>query len=544
MALGDEGEAHAFIETARGQGAAHGALAALRYGQHRLGHGGVAGQRHRRHFVQAVDTHNLFHQIGGAIHVAPPAGRGDMQSGVLRHHKTQILQDGDDLVAGHLDAAQCLHQTRIEFDHLVRRGQGARDHHIGSLAAAPFQDQLRRQFQAGQHKLRINTALETIARIGNNGLFAPGAGDADGIEPGGFDKDILGLQRTAGIFAAHDAGNATGETVIGDHDGLGIQHIGLAVQRQHLFMVIGHAGMQAARQLVGIEHMQRTATVLGDQVGGIHQRRNGFHADGLETVLHPFWRGAILDAADQPPGKDGAGVSILGCEIECDLFGAGEFARHRLNLFRLQLAQARGCQIAGNAENRGGIAAIGRNGNFDHRIAGQQALRRQGGGGRRTRLCLGAQFDDAVMIFAQQQFARRTHHAEGFHITDLADLQRLAAGRDHRPGPCQHHLDARPRIGCAADDLQRRAVTGADRAKPQLVGIGMFFGGQNFADNKILQRRAGIANAFDFQPDGGQLVGDLFGGGVSFEMILQPGQSELHFDSPPSRVGMSRAAKP
>ena len=91
----------------------------------------------------------FFHQIGGAVHVMAPAGRRHMQDAVVLDHKAQAFQDGMIFVARHLDAAQLLDQCRIEQDRLVRRRQLARDHHIGGLAAAPFQDQPGAKFQPG-----------------------------------------------------------------------------------------------------------------------------------------------------------------------------------------------------------------------------------------------------------------------------------------------------------------------------------------------------------------------------------------------------------
>ena len=142
------------------------------------------------------------------------------------------------------------------------------------------------------------------------------------------------------------------------------------------------------------------------------------------------------------------------------------------------------------------------------------------------------------MIFAQQQFAGAAHHAARFHAADIAQLQHIAAGGNDCAGPRQDHLDAGPRIGGAADDLQR-VLAIADRAKPQLVGIGMPVGGDDFADHEILQRCARIGDAFHFQPNAGQLFADLGGIGIGIQMFFQPGEGEFHRLSPPSRVGMS-----
>ena len=180
-------------------------------------------------------------------------------------------------------------------------------------------------------------------------------------------------------------------------------------------------------------------------------------------------------------------------------------------------AQTGSGKIARHAQDGCGVAAIGGDGDIDDGI-GDDSQRGRGG---RAHHGIGFELDDAVMVFAQQQFTRRTHHAARFHAADGADLQRIAGGGDNGAGPRQHHLDAGARIGSAADDLQGFR-SGTDTAKPQLVGVGVLFGGDDLADDEILQACAGVGDAFDFQPDAVQLVNDLFDSRVGIEMLFQP----------------------
>ena len=64
----------------------------------------------------------------------------------------------------------------------------------------------------------------------------------------------------------------------------------------------------------------------------------------------------------------------------------------------------------------------------------------------------------------------------------------------------------------------------------------MFFGADDLGDGEILQPRAGILDAFDFQSDAGELVGDGLDVGIRVEMFFQPGEREFHgvYSSPPS----------
>jgi hypothetical protein len=177
-------------------------------------------------------------------------------------------------------------------------------------------------------------------------------------------------------------------------------------------------------------------------------------------------------------------------------------------------------------------------GSTDNRPAAASA------GSARARQSVTAKLDNAVVIFAQKKLAGRAHHAARFDTPDGADLERFAAGRNHRAGTRQHHLDAGAGIGRAADDLEIVFSPIADHAQAQLVGIGMFFRSDDLGDHEVLQRRASVCDAFDFQTDGGQLVGDGLGVGIGVQMLFQPAQREFHLLSPPSREGISSAAKP
>ena len=62
--------------------------------------------------------------------------------------------------------------------------------------------------------------------------------------------------------------------------------------------------------------------------------------------------------------------------------------------------------------------------------------------------------------------------------------------------------------------------------------------------DEILERLRGVGDAFDLEPDPGQRRGDLLERRRSFQMLLEPGQRELHGLSPPVRPGWASAAKP
>ncbi len=99
-------------------------------------------------------------------------------------------------------------------------------------------------------------------------------------------------------------------------------------------------------------------------------------------------------------------------------------------------------------------------------------------------------------------------------------------------------------IGRAADDLHLRSVTGIDHADAQAIGVGMLLGGDdpNDTERRVLLRR--IVHGLDLEADHGQPVDDAIERRRGIEMLLEPGEGELHDDSPPASVGRSSGRKP
>ena len=64
-----------------------------------------------------------------------------------------------------------------------------------------------------------------------------------------------------------------------------IQFVFLAVQRFEFFAIFCIARDNIAAQFFCIENVQGAREIEGDVIGDVHQRRNGFLADGFEAFL-------------------------------------------------------------------------------------------------------------------------------------------------------------------------------------------------------------------------------------------------------------------
>jgi hypothetical protein len=112
------------------------------------------------------------------------------------------------------------------------------------------------------------------------------------------------------------------------------------------------------------------------------------------------------------------------------------------------------------------------------------------------------------------------------------------------PGRGKHGFHAAARIRCAADDLNRIAVADIDHADAELVRVRMLLGGDHVGDDEGREQCGLVFDAFDFEADFVQLLGNLRDRGVGRKIILQPGEGELHVLNPPASVGKSSGLKP
>jgi hypothetical protein len=385
-------------------------------------------------------------------------------------------------------------------------------------AAAEFEHHARAQIQAGAHEFRVDAAFEPVAGIGDDAEFAAGARRCHRIPERGLDQHVGGAVLAARKLAAHDAGDRFHAVVVGDHAHVGRQRILRAVQRQHLFAGARAPHHQVALHPGRVEHVQRPAAVEGDVIGDVDQRVDRPEPDGDQALLQPFRRRSVLDPPHQPEREAGAQIGRL----ERDGNRAFALAFDRFDRAGLQRAEPGGGEVAGDAVNAGGVGAVRRQADLDHRIVELGPF----GEGRAHRRVLG-QVDNAGVLVGKLQFALRTHHAVALHAADLADRQRDVDARHIGARRGEGADQAGARVGRAAHHLHRRAAARVDRQHLELVGVGVFFRRQHPGDHKRLQRRL-VVDGFDLEPDHGQPFDDLVERGVGVEMVLEPGKGEFH----------------
>ena len=161
--------------------------------------------------------------------------------------------------------------------------------------------------------VEIGAALEAMAGVGVQAVTARGAADGHGLEPCGFDEDVLRVGRDHRVPPAHDAGEAERLGVIGDDEVFGIERAFDAVEGLEFFALARAADDDAAFDLVEVEGVGGLAHGEPCEVGGV---------DGVGDLLlleqakvggdfsagEPVARIADGDVAQDAGGEAAAGV--------------------------------------------------------------------------------------------------------------------------------------------------------------------------------------------------------------------------------------------
>ena len=192
LLLGDEGPGHRLDEALAGERAARVAGALLHHGQHGRRDALGARQRRRGHIVDADHAHDFLDDVGLALDVRAPARRGDMGdvgAGAL-DAEAEALENLRRVFTRRVDAREPLGFAPGKIDGAREQRQFAGEREFGRLAAAEFQHELRRKLDPRQRKGRIDAALETVARVGDNAELAAGVRDIHRVPQRRFDQHV------------------------------------------------------------------------------------------------------------------------------------------------------------------------------------------------------------------------------------------------------------------------------------------------------------------------------------------------------------------
>ena len=206
FAVGNERPGHRFDHPSRRQRSPDRHCAHLAHGQNRFRQPAIAGQRHRRDFIEAGQAQGFFNEIRFDFEIAPPGRNRDIQDAARGIDRAaQAFQQFLGLRLGQIEPAQVMDSRRAKFDEPPPIGLTAGDRDFARAAAAEFENYRRRRFHAGNDRGRIDAALKPVSCFRFDGESTPGFGGSYRIEQSAFQKDRRCLVRAAGSFAADDA---------------------------------------------------------------------------------------------------------------------------------------------------------------------------------------------------------------------------------------------------------------------------------------------------------------------------------------------------
>src|ERR1700712_1710194 len=149
----------------------------------------------------------------------------------------------------------------------------------------------------------------------------------------GFQINVRCIERDGRAVTAHDSGEAFDLLAVGDYADGFIEFDRVAIEQFKRLALLAPAHLNAAMDLVQVEHMRRTAEFEHHVIRNIDERGNTALPGALETLDYPCRRfGVRIYTANHATGKTSA-------QVRRRHFDRQDFVdtrRHRLDIERVQ----------------------------------------------------------------------------------------------------------------------------------------------------------------------------------------------------------------
>ncbi len=186
------------------------------------------------------------------------------------------------------------------------------------------------------------------------------------------------------------------------------------------------------------------------------------------------------------------------------------------------LAAEERAQLPRHAEERGAVAAVRRDGEVEHGVAGGDHIGERCAHGRG-----GVQHQDARVLVAEAQLPGAADHAVRDHAADLAALERPAV-RQLGAGEGDRDLLARRHVRRAADDLERVALPDVHAAQREPIGVGMGIARHHEAHAQLGEVGPDPLHGVDLESAGREALGDLLGRRRQIDPLGEPAERHAH----------------
>ena len=396
--------------------------APLRRREHRLGH--RIGARHRRggDIVEPVDAHDLFHQIGRAVHVQRQDGGVTSQRARRRLCRSRA-SSGYGRFRLAADRVRPAASPRRIAKRMVRCHSGGAPATTISDGSPPQNSRISlvASSRPGHDEFRIDAALEAIARIGDDAELAarcarcgPDRSSADST------NTLVVVFGAAGVFAAHDAGNAARGRVVGDH-----AHRRHRARRSCRPARAAVSPSLASRARILPSSLSASKTCSGRPRSWATRLVTSTSAEigrspmAFSRSCTHWGEGPFFTPRIKRPANIGQAAAASGAKFERTVYrarrtcpGTGVTAPV-FSVPKPPPPDRARCRTRSVQSPRLGVMATSITGSVKAERVGRRAPDRRVGG----------KFDDAVMLVGEQKLALRTQHAARFDAADGGDLR-------------------------------------------------------------------------------------------------------------------------
>ena len=226
---------------------------------------------------------------------------------------TQGLEDPTALGGADIDGQQVRGPGRPQPDAAPPKGGG---HHVDAArrdsGARDFRHQRRGAAAGHAGKVPVDAALEAEGGLGCQTEAGGKAAYPGRVEVGGLQQHVRRRFRDLGVGASNHPGQGHGTAGVGDHQGLRVEVVIVAVEGPQPLSGTGPAHDDAALpQPVQVEGVQGLAELEHDEVGHVDDVVDRALADGPETVLQPPGRGADGHLAQDAGHVPGASLGVF-----------------------------------------------------------------------------------------------------------------------------------------------------------------------------------------------------------------------------------------
>ncbi|CAB4600712.1 unannotated protein [freshwater metagenome] len=247
------------------------------------------------------------------------------------------------------------------------------------------------------------------------------------------------------------------------------------------------------------------------------------HPGRLQAAHHPVRRRTHTDAGDDDRGEPRAPLAVH------------QLHRGRARLGRRDDRSRCGCQrdtevrgdVAGRAEVAPAVRAVAGEVDVEHDLAAQPerlAVRQAERG-------VGGQDQDARVVVAEAEFARRAEHALAVDAEDRPRLDEPAVGHAGARGGERDDVVGR-HVERAAPHVALDAVAGVDPHPVHLGRVGMALRAEHAGRDHAVDRGAGVEDLLHLHPERGHASRERLridaGGCEPGGEVVEPGEDEFH----------------